>query len=299
MGKSLKIIELTCHSWDRRWTALTEICRVDFGIDLSVEVRVVHPGNLKEGIEEVLRSEAAACRISDDISVEIGPYLPRVTQKALFAGACPFLVRDKNEWWPRPLLEEAFIHCMTENFGQLDLDSFALVAGSGGGAKTVIAAIATLGYSTINVSDKIQDKAIQLVTEMKKKFFQINFQAVPFQAITTLPGVHSLVVNTTPLSLENDLLDELYFFNFLKSGGAVIDLTLIPSETPLIIEAKQWGARHLSGDYVFAERDALMIERLTGKKIQISKYRELLRKDVDAAPFDASPFLQRFRERGS
>jgi shikimate 5-dehydrogenase len=299
LGKNIRLIDLTTQIWDRRWVALTEICRVDLGIDLSVEVKLVDLENLKENIETVIKSGADACRISDEVSTEVEAHLSRTTQKATFAGACPFLVRDGKEWWPRPLLEEALIHCVTENFGQLDLDSFALVAGAGGGAKLAIASIAMLGYSTINISDKSEENAIRLVEEMKKKFFQINFQAVPFQSITTLPGVHSLVVNTTPLSLENDLLDELYFFNFLKSGGAVIDLTLIPSETPLIIEAKQWGARHLSGDYVSAERDALMIEKLTGKKLQTSKYRELLRKDIDAAPFDASPFLQRFRERGT
>ena len=70
------------------------------------------------------------------------------------------------------------------------------------------------------------------------------------------------------------------FFNFLKSQGAVVDLTLVPSQTPLILEAKQWGARaFVRRFFVAAACNILMIEKLTGKKLDPAKYLERLRKN--------------------
>ena len=292
-------MELTNQPWEHRWKALAESLQSELNINFEAEIKDVTAESLGDAVREVVNSKADVCRISDNFNSFALPELVQTTQEALTAGVCPLLIREKGQWWPRPLMEEAFKTCLTENFAQLDIASNALIAGSGPAGRQVIAAISKIGYSVINITDQDIQSSQKLVDAMKKRFFQIKFKVIPFQEITTLPGVHSLVVNTTPLILENELLDELYFFNFLKSQGAVVDLTLVPSHTPLMLEAEQWGARHLSGDFVAADCDVYMIEKLTGKKISKSKYREALRKNVDAAPFDAGPFLNRFRERGS
>jgi shikimate 5-dehydrogenase len=295
----LKIIEITDIPWEQRWKALTEEAQTQLGVQITAETKIAQKENFLEILKQVLESDADIFCVSDNFSVDVLSLVQQTTHQATMAGACDFFVKEKGGWWPRVLLTESFMRTISHNLGQLDLDSYALVIGGTGFSKLVVGALVKLGYSKINIAEQSAEIGNALISEMSKRYYQVQFEFIPFQTVTTLPGVHSLVVNTSHLTLENVLLDELYFFNFLKSGGAVVDLNIIPPVTPLIEEARIWGARHLSGDYVLAQLDAQLLDQRLAKKMDIEKYRMALRANADAVPFDISPFLKRFRDRGT
>ena len=118
--------------------------------------------NLEAVLGEVVKSDFNVCRISDSLSSEALPFLAQTTSKAIFSGVSALLIKEKEQWWPRPLLEDALAKCLAENFGQLDISSNALVVGSGGAAKQVIAAISRIGYSIINITDKSEENCKKL-----------------------------------------------------------------------------------------------------------------------------------------
>lgn len=297
MAAQVKLIHLTDKPWENRWAALIDAVRKNFGAELTATIKTTSLETLASDFQEVLRGDYDICRVSDSLSVEILKHLPQTTAETNHVGACGFLLKEKQMWWPRPLLAEAFTRCLSQDIHKLDLSSSALVAGASGSGKMIISSLVKQGFMKINLADRIETTGREMIAEMKKKYFQVAFEYIPFETITTLPGVHSLIVNTTPLVLENELLDELYFFNFLKTGGIVVDLTLLPPETPLLSEAKQWGARHLSGDYVVAHRDILMMESAKLGRLPFEEYRLALRSLAEAVPFDPGPFLKRFRDR--
>jgi len=299
VSQKIKLIELTDQPWIARWRPLGSILKSELELEFESAIIDTTPGSLEKELRTALESDADLCRVSDSFCREVLKYLPNTTHAATFAGAAPFIIREEGVWWPRSVLDDALSRSISSYLGQVDIASSALIAGAGEITRLVVAAVVKAGFATVNVTDKNQSLLNTLVEEMKRKYFQVQFHGVPFDAITMLPGIHSLVINTTPLSVENDLLEELYFFNFLKAGGAVVDLTLVPAQTPLMMEAEQWGARHMSGDFIASERDALMIERLVKKSLPVEKYRQALRAEIDAVPFDPGPFLERFRRRGT
>ncbi|MDZ4677882.1 MAG: hypothetical protein SGI74_10285 [Oligoflexia bacterium] len=299
MGKILKLIEITDKPWEQRWKAFSETCSAECGVSIIAEIKTATKENFSEILGEVLVSDADIFCVSDLFSVEVLAKVKQTTHQATMAGACDFFIKEKGGWWPRVILMEAFSRTVSLNIGLLDLDASALIVGGTGTAKLIVGALTKIGFRKINIALESEAEGNALIAEMRKQYYQIKFEFIPFQTITTLPGVHSLVVNTTPLTIENALLDELYFFNFLKAGGVVVDVNLIPTVTPLIEESKIWGARHLSGDYISAQSDAYLLSQILDKKIDIEKYRTQLRANADAVPFDINPFLKRFRDRGT
>jgi shikimate 5-dehydrogenase len=299
MAAPLKLIYFSEKPWADRWSVLKQILKEKFNVDLNAEIQQTDSEKFAGVLAEAMKTDAEIIRASDSLAPLVPRNIQVTTHEANFIGASGLLLREKGQWWTRPVLDEAFTRTISENVGQIDINSAALVAGAGGAARAVVSSLARMGFPTVNISDMSADAALELVFEMKRKYFKVHFTAIPYEQITTLPGIHSVMINTTWLAYENVLLDELYFFNFLKPGGVVVDLTLIPWKTPLISEAEKWGARHLSGDYFTAERDALMISKLRGIKIPVGEYRERLRALIDTVPFDSSPYLKRFRDRGT
>jgi shikimate 5-dehydrogenase len=296
--KKLKLVELTKQNWPVRWQALTEFCKIELGLELTAEIRQCTDENFKNQLKDVLSSQTDICVIDEDYSVEVLCHISQVTAESIQLGAVDILIRDETGWWPRPCLEAAMIKTISQKVGLISFDSHALIGGVNGFAKMAVGALAKMGFLNINIVEKSEELGAALIKEVKKKYFQVNFSFIGFDEVTKLPGIHLLLMNTIPLTFENEILDELYFFNFLDRKGVVMDLTMPPANTPLVLEAEQWGARRLSGDYFWCERDALMIQKATGLKINSEAYRTLLRSIVDAAPFEPAAYLKRFRERG-
>lgn len=292
----MKVIEISQNPFMERAELLMEFCRKQGIADFVYECKEASGDDFPTALAEA-KTQANAIRIGSPFSETIIPTLTDFTNEIQTIGACDFLERERDHWWPRNFLNRAFLKTLSDSVGRVDINHTAFVVGCGAAARSVVAALVRVGFTKVTLTDKFTERGMEAVETLKKKFFQIQFEFAPLQAITTLPGVHSLVVNTTPLVLENDLLDELYFFNFLHEGGVVVDLQLVPSKTPLLLEAETWGARFLSGDFVAAQADALLVHHLTKVQLPVEAYRQELRKKIDAIPFDSSPFLRRFRER--
>jgi shikimate 5-dehydrogenase len=298
----LLMTEITDRPWESRWTKFKEIAKREF--NLAVEVNCVEASHetFPAKLKEILKSESQVCVVAQSFSVEVLKHLPQLTAEAIQMGATDVIIKDKGGWWPRPCLDEAFTRAIFQRMGQINFDSHALVAGANGYSKMIIGALAKIGFLNINLIEQSEEIGNNILEEMKKKYFQINFNFIGLEKVTKLPGVHSVLMNTIPLTLEDEILDELYFFNFLDQKGVVMDLNLPPSDTPLVLEAKQWGARHLSGDYFFSERDLLILQKARGlalKKGTSEEYRLLLRGMVETWTFDPAPYLKRFRDRGT
>jgi hypothetical protein len=297
LEEKIKFIELTSEPWADRWKVLQgALLEKKKTLDCEI-ISISDLRELQAKVSSILHSDARLCRVGDRLVPEIFKFLINTTFDVSFSNSIGLLEKIKGKWWPKPFLDLAFIRSVSAKMGQLDLNSSALVIGSGGAAKLVISSLVRMGFSAVNIADNDKLKGKATVAELQKRFFAVKFDYIPTQNLTMLPGVHSLVVNTNPLSDSDDLYTELYFFNFLKPGGVVVDLTLVPARSPLIIEAEKWGARFLEGDAIAADRDCLMVEEYLDLRLDSVQYRKKLREVIDAVPFDPAPYLKKFSER--
>jgi shikimate 5-dehydrogenase len=221
----------------------------------------------------------------------ISEYQNRSTGLTSLLGAADALVkRPTGEWWPCNYLYEGFSLEFVKHVKMIDLSSSALIVGSGAASKTIVGALVKFGFSRFNITDRFEDRAKSTIEKLKKSFFGVEFTFIPQATLMTLPGGSSVLLNSTPLRPDNDLLLDLYYFNFLKNPGIIIDLNLVPPQTPLIEEGKSVGANIICGYEISARTDVLWAKDAIGADIDLEGYKERLKKKMEEVPFDPTPY---------
>ncbi len=162
-----------------------------------------------------------------------------------------FFRDNQGGWWLRSPLYEGASNILSRQKSNLRVDHSALIVGVGGASRAIIAALVKVGYQTFNITNAFDDQATELIAELRRMYFSVRFKFVSQSQLVLLPGTNSIVVNSTPLIDNNDILDELHYFNFLIPKGLVWDLTITPIDTPLTKEATEIGAQIYRG-YEFA-----------------------------------------------
>ncbi|MCB0357608.1 MAG: hypothetical protein KDD40_11400 [Bdellovibrionales bacterium] len=154
----------------------------------------------------------------------------------------------------------------------INLDYSALIVGSGTASRFAIHALIKIGIKHINISNQFSEQAKELIIELEKKYFGVQFEYVPDDELVLLPGTNSVLVNTTPLIESNSILKELYYFNFLRADGLVVDFTFLPIKTPLITEAEQIGLKAIRGYQVIAWGDIEWAKKFTTVPLDYQEY---------------------------
>ncbi|MCB0363525.1 MAG: hypothetical protein KDD35_12425, partial [Bdellovibrionales bacterium] len=176
-------------------------------------------------------------------------------------GSADMLIKASGKWWTRSALFEAFHHLLSQYGDQLDCNASALIVGAGAAARIAVAALVKIGFKQFKVTNQFADQGLSLLAELKGTYFGVQFEFTPVNQLIMLPGLNSIVVNTTPIGPENELVHELLYFNFLASGGEVWDLTLAEKDTPLLMEARQIGTKTVSGFEVASWVDVVWAQR--------------------------------------
>ena len=190
------------------------------------------------------------------------------------------LVKINDKWWLRSAVYHSMQRKLAEIGQRLDLESSVLVVGAGAMARVAIASFVKAGFKKFNISNKFDDQANELIKDLKRVYFNIEFHFVPKDELILLPGTNGVLVNTTPMVPQNDILEELYYFNFLKSGGIAIDFVLIPPETPLLVEAQDIGVYTVKGYEIASRADMIWAEWCFNVKLDHHKYQEKLLKKI-------------------
>lgn len=289
--KPIKWVEIALPNSKDRFTYLSEVLN---------QMGVPNEAHFIEGSRDNLAAQIAEAKKNFD-HIRIGspftelafdPKTELTATVQVVKAVDAFTKDDVGNWWPQSILFEAFIHGLAHRIKALDLNSSVLMVGAGGAARAVLSALARVGYMKFNITDRYQEKVQVLITDLKRTFFNLKFEYIPISGITALPGMHSLIVNTTPLLEENELIRELQFYNFMKEGGAVIDLTTIPPKTPLLEEAEHIGAKIVQGFEIAAEVDSVWVKKVTGKPFDTATYAAGLEKKFSEIKIDLTPFRQ-------
>ncbi len=138
----------------------------------------------------------------------------------------------------------------------------ALVLGAGGGARAVIYALLTNGYSVTITARRIE-QAFEIRDQYSVFKNQLN---VSFPDNWPLdPGHWSLIVNTTPVGMYPYLNESPWPEGVPFQDHAVVyDLVYNPRETLLVQQAQAAGLAGMTGVGMLVEQAALAFERWTG-----------------------------------
>ncbi len=286
--KKIKWAEIAQHNSELRFNILSEFLNEN-GFKNTVEFVAM---GLDEFHSEFLKLiEKYDCvRIGSPYASMVMPMFQGQTSEMVMIGAGDCLWRIDKEWRLYAANYFGLRYIIHDKGNLIDLESPILVVGSGAGARMAIAAFIRAGVKKINVTNKFPEQTKEMIASLEKSFFGVQFEFIAEERLVLLPGSNSVLINTTPLSPSNDLLNELYYFNFLKSPGLVIDFTIIPIETPLITEAEQIGVSVVRGYELSSWGDLAWIESYLGKKLDREAYSQKLRDRANAEKFDMAPY---------
>lgn len=245
--------------------------QVEF-IEVSVE-------DFPKAFEEA-RSKYEAVRIGHGLGEKVFPLLPHKGATVETVRIADTAARVNDVWWLSLYVIDGFSHVLRRSGELFDLDSDVLIVGAGAAARVAIHSLFVAGFKKFAISSQNEQQVESLILNLQRNYFGAQFRSVPKDGLVLLPGVHGVMVNTTPLLENNPMLEELYYFNFFKSGGLAVDFTISPIETPLLKGAKDVGAHCIFGYQISAHTDIRWVEQMTGRAFNADAYEDRLKQGL-------------------
>ena len=176
--------------------------------------------------------------------------------------AADSLVFENNQWWPRLYLYDTLRSLVIGQFRDLDISLDSYVIGANKSGRAAVAAMVGLGFSHVSLVDEDEEKLEKEVALLRRYLFGVNIEAVPAHTLTVREKPGSLMLNTISLQDDGSVLGDLSYFNFMKTGGVVIDISECSAHNQLLEEAQRADLKTLSGLAVQAHRDVDMLVKL-------------------------------------
>lgn len=144
----------------------------------------------------------------------------------------------------------------------------ALMIGAGGASRAAICGLKALGINKIDICNRSPEKAHDLSSQFKISSIDWDARA---------DHEYDLIVNSTPLGLsgEREKINPM-IMDKVSENTIVYDLVYNPLETVLLKEAKNKGAKTISGIEMFLHQGLEQFKIWTGKNLSPQAARTLL-----------------------
>lgn len=157
----------------------------------------------------------------------------------------------------------------------------ALMLGAGGAARSVLAALASLGATNAVVCARNREKAYGLIRDFSPSFSSLTY--LPWENRHATPPAEAglWIVNTTPLGMRGKAegespMDAGWFKVHDPAACLAYDLVYNPRETVFLAQAKAAGWRTRDGLDMFIAQAAAQFRLWTGGEMPVAEAREVL-----------------------
>ncbi len=209
--------------------------------------------------------------------VEVMPLLDEVLPIAKAVGAVNTVKRVGDRWvgtntdvagFLEPLKK---LNCDWENMP-------AVILGSGGAAKAVVAACLELGCSVIHVVGRDPKKMKKFHGAMTSQLHDYNLRVHPWASIPHLLEVAGLVINATPIGMASDPNTPISEaeINLLPDHAIAYDLIYTPRPTKFLQNAAARGLNAIDGLEMLINQGAIGLEFWLDQTVPIEIMRQAL-----------------------
>ena len=226
---------------------------------------------LASAMDSAIRSAGGTIRVCQDFADVAARRAEHYPALMLSLKSCDAFDKTGGRWWPRNFLYEGVGRAVALDVRVDDLRTSVFVIGATSASRTAIAALAKIGFSHFNLVDPSDDLSRDVAAGLAKAFFRVKIEATSKGLVTQLPGIHGLVVNGLA-DAGGAMGPELVHMNFIRPGGAWIELHPGPASTPLLLEAAGAGASVEAGSRVAAHSDAAWAEAALGLRIDVPSH---------------------------
>jgi shikimate dehydrogenase len=209
--------------------------------------------------------------------VEVMPLLDEVLPIAKAVGAVNTVKRVGERWVGTNTDVAGFL----EPLKKLNCDwanTPALILGSGGAAKAVVAACLELGCSVIHVVGRDPKKMKKFHGAMTSQLHDYNLRVHPWASIPHLLEVAGIVINATPIGMASDPNTPISEaeMNLLPDHAIAYDLIYTPRPTKFLQIAAARGLKVIDGLEMLINQGAIGLEFWLDQTIPIEIMRQAL-----------------------
>lgn len=157
------------------------------------------------------------------------------------------LAKDKGGWFPREMISSSMSDIVRTKIHSVDYKGIALIIGTNAMARIATQVVASWGVKRVNFVPESSEDMAPWLLHLHKQLFGLELNILDPQTLTLQPANCSLIVNTLKHDEHPDILNDIYYFNFLKKEGVVIDMITTSEPTQLIQESKRLDVRFVEG----------------------------------------------------
>ena len=246
------------------------------GLENRFEATLV--GNEEDlfSVIELAEKKYSQLRIGSEFAELALEAFPSVPADLLNMKATDAFVMDLGTWWPRCFYYEGVMHTLVQDLKNLDLRGGVFIMGATWEARVLTAAFCRAGFNKITLSDVDESRAQQLVKQLARLNFGVDFQTVTKTMVTQLPGTNAIAVNVLSLVEHPELVSDLSYLNFLRPDGVWIETQPYKESSALTIEAISLGTQVEPALHLLSNVDAAWADHCFKIKIDLPRYRESL-----------------------
>jgi len=209
--------------------------------------------------------------------VEVIPLLDEVLPIAKAVGAVNTVKRVGDRWVGTNTDVAGFLNPLK----QLNCDwgnSPAVILGSGGAAKAVVAACLELGCPVIHVVGRDPKKMKKFHGAMTSQLHDYNLRVHPWTSIPHLLEVAGIIINATPIGMANDPNTPIAESEMalLPSNAIAYDLIYTPRPTKFLQIAVARGLKAIDGLEMLINQGAIGLEFWLDQPVPIEIMRQAL-----------------------
>lgn len=207
----------------------------------------------------------------------------RASSEAAIIGFADALILDPNEA-PRAVsvLPQAMLAALAKEKVKFDMNGAGLIVGVTDLTRSMAASLTRLGLKRIMLVDADDKASEKMATALSRRLVGIEIEPLSRSRLTQIPSEASVAINLTyafdDSLLEESVLEDVSYLNFLRDGGVWIDWTAATVERGFSDEIANAGAMVFDPDHVRRWRDANLLALVTGLKAE-DCMADLCRKD--------------------
>lgn len=267
--------------------AIHKVAFEDTGIEAHYEAWPTPPEELEARISGLRADNVLGANVTIPHKETVIPMLDRMDERPERLGAVNTIVNEGAKLAGHNTDVAGFERALREEAGFDPKGRRVTVLGSGGAARAVVLALIEGGASTILVSGEIPQQLEKLVSDMRG----MTGPGAMLTSAHWLDGAclrgaseADLLVNCTPVGMSGGDADgEIPIpAEYVPSDGVVFDLVYNPTETPLLREAKERGAKAVSGLSMLVYQAAESFRLWTGKDAPVEKMLAAAREALEA-----------------
>jgi shikimate dehydrogenase len=157
--------------------------------------------------------------------------------------------------------------------------SRGLLIGAGGASRAVAGALAKAGVKGFYIANRSGAKATGLVRLLRKKYSQLDVQAVSLKDAEPLTAYADFIIQSTSLGLHDERSP--LSLKRARKGTLAVDL-IYHRETDFLKQADRFGLPRLGGLGMLLHQGVLSFEYWTGKKAPVEVMRRALQAGLRA-----------------